>query len=47
MIGRCPLISGYGLFEVNRSTLTSMISVAITYLIILVQFKQSYVANNK
>ena len=34
-------LSGYGLFEVDRSTLTGMISVAITYLIILIQFKQS------
>ena len=34
-------LSGYGLFGVDRSTLTSMISVAITYLIILIQFKQS------
>lgn len=34
-------LSGYGLFGVDRSTLTSMISVAVTYLIILIQFKQS------
>ena len=34
-------LSGYGLFGVDRSTLTSMISVAITYIIILIQFKQS------
>ena len=34
-------LSGYGLFGVDRSTLTSMISVSFTYLIILIQFKQS------
>ena len=34
-------LSGYGLFGVDRSTLTSMISVSITYIIILIQFKQS------
>ena len=34
-------LSGYGLFEMNRSTLTSMISTSITYLIILIQFKQA------
>ena len=33
-------LSGYGLFEMDRSTLTSMISVALTYLIILIRFKQ-------
>ena len=35
-------ISGYELFHMDRSTLTSMISVALTYLIILIQFKQSF-----
>ena len=32
-------VSGYGLFEVTRGTLTSMVSTSITYLIILIQFK--------
>ena len=35
-------ISGCGLFEITRSTLTSMISTSITYLIILIQFKLSF-----
>ena len=35
-------VSGYGLFTMDRTTLTSMISVALTYLIILIQFKQSF-----
>ena len=39
-------VSGYGLFSVDRTTLTSMISVSITYVIILVQFKQSFVASS-
>ena len=39
-------VSGYGLFSMDRSTLTSMISVSITYVIILVQFKQNFVANS-
>ena len=34
-------LSGYGLFTVDRSTLTNMMSVSITYLIVLVQFKQN------
>ena len=34
-------ISPYGLCEVDRSLITSMISTSVTYLIILVQFKQS------
>ena len=34
-------ISGYGLFTVDRTTLTSTISVSITYLIVLIQFKQT------
>ena len=38
-------VSGYGLFTMDRTTLTSMISVSITYVIILVQFKQNFVAN--
>ena len=41
-IGRASPVSGYGLFQMDRTTLTSMISVAITYLIILIQFKQSF-----
>ena len=35
-------ISGCGLFEITRSTLTSMLSTSITYLIILIQFKISF-----
>ena len=35
-------ISGCGLFEITRSTLTNMISTSITYLIILIQFKLSF-----
>ena len=35
-------ISGCGLFEINRSTLTNMISTSVTYLIILLQFKLSF-----
>ena len=34
-------LSGCGMFEIKRSTLTSMISISITYLIVLVQFKMS------
>ena len=34
-------ISGYGLFTVDRTTLTSTFSVSITYLIVLIQFKQT------
>ena len=34
-------ISGYGLFTVDRTTLTSTVSVSITYLIVLIQFKQT------
>ena len=41
-ISRANPISGYGLFQMDRTTLTSMISVAITYLIILIQFKQTF-----
>ena len=32
-------ISGCGMFEIRRSTLTSMLSTSVTYLIILIQFK--------
>ena len=39
-------VSGYGLFTMDRTTLTSMISVSITYVIILVQFKQNFVGNS-
>ena len=35
-------LSGCGMFHITRSTLTSMISTSITYLIILVQFKISF-----
>ena len=38
-LAKLPLFSGLGLFTVERSTLTSMLSTAVTYLIILVQFK--------
>ena len=41
-IAREKPISGYGLFQMDRTTLTSMISVVLTYLIILIQFKQSF-----
>ena len=36
-------VSGYGLFSLERSTLTSMVSVSLTYVIILLQFKQNIV----
>ena len=39
-------VSGYGLFTMDRTTLTSMISVSITYVIILVQFKQNFVESS-
>ena len=35
-------LSGCGMFQIQRGTLTSMISTSITYLIILVQFKISF-----
>ena len=35
-------ISPLGMFSIQRSTITSMISISVTYLIILVQFKMSY-----
>ena len=34
-------LNGKGLFEITRGTLTGMISVGITYIIILVQFRMS------
>ena len=34
-------LTGKGLFEITRGTLTSMVSVGITYIIIIVQFKMS------
>ena len=37
-------ISGFGLFTVDRTTLTSIVSVMITYLIVLIQFKQTSVS---
>ena len=39
-------ISGYGLFTVDRTTLTSTISVSITYLIVLIQFKQTQTSSS-
>ena len=39
-------VSGYGLFSVDRSTLTSTVSVSITYLIILIQFKQTALSSS-
>ena len=38
-------VSGYGLFTLDRTTLTSMVSVSLTYVIILLQFKQNIVNN--
>ena len=43
-IGDLEPISGYGLFTVDRTTLTSTVSVSITYLIVLLQFKQTLVS---
>ena len=40
-VERLKPVSGYGLFSAERSSLTSMVSVAITYLIILIQFKMA------
>ena len=34
-------VSGYGLFGIDRTTITSMVSTALTYLVILIQFKTS------
>ena len=34
-------VSAFGLFDIDRSTLTSMISISFTYIIILIQFKQN------
>ena len=34
-------ISGFGLFGIDRTTITSMVSTALTYLVILIQFKSS------
>ena len=39
-------ISGYGLFMVDRTTLTSTVSVMITYLIVLIQFKQTQTSSS-
>ena len=44
-IGDLEPISGYGLFTVDRTTLTSTVSVSITYLIVLLQFKQTLVSS--
>ena len=35
-------ITGCGMFEITRSTLTSMVSTSLTYLIILIQFRLSF-----
>ena len=35
-------ISGMGLFTVEKATITSILSTAITYIIILVQFRMSF-----
>ena len=32
-------LTGLGLFKIERSTLTGMVSTAITYIIILIQFR--------
>ena len=34
-------LTGLGFFEIERKILTSMVSTAVTYIIILVQFKMS------
>ena len=34
-------LTGLGLFTIERNTITSMLSVAVTYIIILVQFRMS------
>ena len=34
-------LTGLGYFNIEKSTLTSMVSTALTYIIILVQFKMS------
>ena len=34
-------LTGLGFFNIEKSTLTSMVSTALTYIIILVQFKMS------
>ena len=36
-------VSGYGLFTADRATLTSTLAVILTYLIVLLQFKQSHI----
>ena len=42
LIADAQPISGCGMFEITRSTLTSMVSTSLTYLIILIQFKLSF-----
>ena len=42
LIGEAQPISGCGMFQITRSTLTSMVSTSLTYLIILIQFKLSF-----
>ena len=38
-LGRLGPLTGLGLFSIERNTVTSMVSVAVTYIIILIQFK--------
>ena len=38
-------LTGLGLFRIERNTITSMVSVAVTYIIILIQFKMTVEAN--
>ena len=40
-IERLGPLTGLGLFKIERSTVTSMVSVAVTYIIILIQFKMT------
>ena len=41
-IDRAEPLTGCGMFQITRSTLTSMISISVTYLIVLLQFKLSF-----
>ena len=38
-LNNMPLFSAYGFFTISRGTLRSMFSAAITYLIIIIQFR--------
>ena len=42
LIDEAEPITGCGMFGITRSTLTSMVSTSLTYLIILIQFKLSF-----